>query len=278
MTAVIDIGSNSVRLLYNGIKYNSITQLSEGLMLNNTLSEIPMARTINAVKYYFHFALSLGALDVNVFATEAVRSAKNSAEFVKLLQDENIPIDIIDSYTESKIAFLGAYNGGTKAILDVGGASSELAVGDENGIYYSHSLPLGGVRLKDYSQDKNVLLPYIKTRLPEYGKVPHFDELISIGGTSSSLAAIYLELEPYDTNAVHNFIFSYNSISSTVNRIIKTPINERINIKGMHPKKTLILPCGGLLILGVMEYLNVDYIRISELDNLEGYLKLKVEK
>lgn len=275
MTGVIDIGSNSVRLLYNGTKYITITQLSEGLLFTGILGEEPIRRTIEAVKEYYNLAKSLGANKVFVFATEAVRSAKNGLDFKKLLLKENISLDIIDAFTESKIGFLGAYNGGIKAVLDVGGASSEIAVGDEKGIHYSYSLPLGSVRLKDYSQDKNILIPYIKKRVTEYGKMPNFEELISIGGTSSSLAAVHLALEKYDSDVVHNFIFTYDDLLHCVERIIKTPVDKRAEIAGMHPKKTLILPCGGLLILGIMEYLNITHIRISERDNLEGYLALK---
>jgi exopolyphosphatase/guanosine-5'-triphosphate,3'-diphosphate pyrophosphatase len=275
MTGVIDIGSNSVRLLYDGIKYNIVTQLSEGLFFENTLKDIPMLRTFDAVKSHYALAKNLGASDILVFATEAVRSAKNRNVFVKMLEKENITLDIISAETESKVAFLGAYTGGTQAVLDVGGASSELIIGNENEILYSHSMPLGCVKLKDYSQDKNLIIPYLKARIQEYGKVPCFDQLISIGGTSSSLAAVFLALEPYDTDAVHNFLFSYDDIASTVERIINTPEIERANILGMHPKKTAVLPIGGLIILSVMEYLNIKNIRISERDNLEGYLALK---
>lgn len=275
MTGVIDVGSNSVRLLYNGIKYNRITQLSEGLLYNNTLGEVPVSRTINAIIELYALAKTLGADKIFVFATEAVRSAENHSVFVEKLKVENITLDILSAEMEAEVGFLGAYNGGLKAVLDVGGASSELAVGDENGIIYSHSLPLGSVRLKDYSLDKNILNGYIKSRISEYGIVPKFEELISIGGTSSSLVAVLLGLEPYDTNAVHNFVLTYDDLNCTINRILNMPVIERVSIKGMHPKKTLILPCGGLLILGIMEYLNIDHIRISERDNLEGYLSMK---
>lgn len=274
MTGVIDVGSNSVRLLYNGKKYSHITQLSEGMMFTNTLSEIAMFRTAEAISELYNLAQNLGAEKVLVFGTEAVRSATNQAEFIKKLTDKKISIDILSSDMEAIVGFMGAYNGGIKAVLDVGGASSEIAVGDESGIKYTHSLPLGSVRLKDYSLDRDTLKSYIATRIPEYGIVPPFEELISIGGTSSSLVAVLLGLEPYNTDIVHNFILTYDDLNATVSRILSTPIIERVNIKGMHPKKTLLLPCGGLLISGIMEYLKIDRIRISERDNLEGYLKL----
>jgi exopolyphosphatase/guanosine-5'-triphosphate,3'-diphosphate pyrophosphatase len=275
MNGIIDVGSNSVRLLFNNNKYNLTTQLSEGLMNTNLLNGKAIQRTCKAIVELYTFAQSSGAEKTFVFATEAVRSAKNSKEFVDLLKTYNITLDVLSPEMEAKIGFLGAYNDGVKAVLDVGGASSELAVGNSNNLIYSHSLPLGSVRLKDYSLDKNVLKKYVNTRVFEYGKVPEFDELLSIGGTSSGLVSILLGLEKYDTDIVHNFVLSYDDLNATVDRILKTPISERINIKGMHPKKTTILPCGGILISTIMEYLNINHIRISEKDNLEGYAFIK---
>lgn len=275
MIGVIDIGSNSVRLLYNGIKYNTVTQLSEGLFFDNMLNDIAMERTFIAIKDYYSMAKALGANNIYVFATEALRCAKNANVFVEKLKKENIKVDIISSKQESQVAFLGAYTGGSQAVLDIGGASSELICGNEKEIFYSYSLPIGCVKLKDFSTEKDILIPYIKKRVLEYGKVPKFDQLISIGGTTSSLAAVFLELEPYDTSVIHNFIFSYDDIKKTVEYIYNTPESERANIKGMHIKKTTVLPCGGMLVLAIMDYLGIDFIRISERDNLEGYLALK---
>ncbi|NLL56062.1 MAG: hypothetical protein GX242_02490 [Clostridiales bacterium] len=275
MIGVIDIGSNSVRLLLNGVKYSKVTKLSYQLFETGMLKDEPMQKTLDAVISYHNFAKNLGARKVFVFATEALRRAKNSDKFCQMLQKENITVDIISAETESKIAFLGAYTGGIQAVLDIGGASSELVVGDYENIFYSHSLRYGSVKLFNCFDSFDKAKAQLKKAVNEYGKVAKFDELIAIGGTAQSLATVFLQFDYANVSAVHNFVFNYDDIKNTVEMIINTPTKDRINIVGMHPDKTKTLPFGGLLMLSVMDYLNAKYARISYKDNLEGYLALQ---
>ena len=174
--AYIDVGSNSVRLLLNGKKYLTNTQLAEKLVPGGNILPEAAARTSEAIKSFRRFALDNGADEVFVFATEAVRSANNGKDFAALLSADGITLDVLSPQTEAKIGFDGAYcgRGVFQAVLDVGGASSELAVGNEKGLVYSHSLPLGAVRIKDYSLDRREAEKLIDARVPEYGEVPPF--------------------------------------------------------------------------------------------------------
>ena len=273
--AIIDIGSNSVRLLWNGKKVIENTQLAEGLISSGKLNKEAMLRTLLAVKNFKNSALKSGAKRVYAFATEAVRAAENGKEFIEILKNEEIDIELLSPQQESQCGYLGAYTSGTVAIIDIGGASSELTVGDENGIIYSHSLPLGSVRLKDYSLDKNLQYQYAKERVKEYGSVPKFDKLISIGGSVSVIKAVSLKLEPYDANVIHNSVMTYGEMNTTVEAILAVKADERKFIPGMHPKKILVAPAGGVLALAIMEYLGVNQLTLSEKDNLEGYAVMK---
>lgn len=275
--AYIDVGSNSVRLLLNGKKYLTNTQLAEKLVPGGNILPEAAARTAEAIKSFCRFALANGAEDVFVFATEAVRSAKNGEDFVSSLASDGIKLDVISPLTEAKIGFDGAYcgKGAFQAVLDVGGASSELAVGNEKGIVYSHSLPLGAVRIKDYSLDRKEVEKLVDARVPEYGEVPAFTEMVTIGGTTSSLVAVRDGIEPYDPSKIHLKKITYAEMDDTVSRILATPVEKRAAIKGMHPQKTLILPAGILLVMGIMRYLSLKEITVSENDNLEGYKRLK---
>lgn len=272
---IIDIGSNSVRLLFDGKKYVHTTQLGEGLLKNNFLNAAAMERTKIAIVDAYNFAMASNAKKVYAFATEAVRSATNSQEFVSMLAAENIYIDVIDKETEAKIGFLGAYDSGSVAVLDIGGASSELAVGNSNGLSYSFSLPYGCVRLKEYESDNfDKLFAFVKTIVKSYGEVPHFDKLITIGGTSSTIVAINLKMEVYDTTRVHNSILLLEEIEQTVKSIFDMPSAKRDSIVGLSPKRSQVIAPGGTLLLGIMDYLNIDRVTVSETDNLEGYAKL----
>ena len=272
MLAFIDVGSNSVRLLLNGKKTVINTRLSEKMLPGGNLLPEPMRRTAEAIFSLYSEAKTAGA-ETYVFATEAVRSAANRAEFEAILKNFGINLDVLDSETEAYIGFIGAYcgDGETQAVLDVGGASSELAVGNGDGIVYFHSLPVGSVRMSDYSDDPLSRLSYARNRVKEYGSVPMFSRLISIGGTSSSIVAIRDEVEPYDPNKIHGKVLTYADIERVLEKILSTPPHLRAEIKGLHPQKVNIIPAGCALFLAIMEYLNINEITVSECDNLEGY-------
>ena len=273
--AIIDVGSNSVRLLIDNEKYVENTQLSENLSVGGILQKEPILRTIDAIVRFYNFALNNGADKIIVFATEAVRSAKNGFEFVNKLKEYNIDLDVIPASQESLIAFLGAYTSGTRAILDIGGASSELVIGNETGILYSLSLPVGCVRLRDYSSDIDRVKDYAKRMAKGYGDLPSFDGLTVIGGTATTLCAVIKELEPYDRNKVHGSTITKEQLITAVTKILSTPIEERHFIKGLHPKRITVAPMGGIWLLAIMERLNLTEITVSESDNLEGKLKLE---
>lgn len=274
--AIIDVGSNSVRMLFRGKKYMENTQLAENLMNTGELCESAMERTEKAVKRFYDYAKDNGAAEVYAFATEAVRSARNGNEFAQRLTKDGIVVDILQGETEAQTGFCGAYTGeGTVAILDIGGASSELAVGNRNGLLYAHSLRLGSVRLKDYAPDSQKQALYAEQAVKDYGKVPKFDKLIAIGGTLSQLCAVMKSLEPYDAEQVHNTVMTIKDVESVTQKILSTPIEKRAEIKGLHPKKILVAPSGGILAAEIMKYLNITELTVSEKDNLEGYATLK---
>lgn len=272
---IIDIGSHSVRLLLQGKKYLNSTHLAEGLLTSGTLSLDAMERTKNAIVSFYNFALENNVSYVYAFATEAVRSAKNSNDFIELLQKENIKIEIISPQNEAKLGFYGAYVDGNVAVLDIGGASSELAVGDKNGLSYSYSLPLGCIKLKEYEEnDFDRLYSFVKEKIKNYGTVPQFDKFITIGGTTSTLVAINLKMSSYDTKMVHNATLTRREIEKIVRLIFSTPLEERKNIIGLPEKRAQIIAPGGTLLLAIMDYLKIDKITVSENDNLEGYALL----
>lgn len=280
--AVIDIGSNSVRLMLRenntSIKYVNTTRLAEGLSLTGLLSPEPMLRTAKAVKDFYNQALSEKANQVYVFATEAVRSASNRQEFVDLLKSKNIPLDIVSGKDEGKLGFLGAYMGGICGVLDVGGASSEITVGDENGIKYSVSAPIGIVRLKDLcGENRNAISGYIREKLCLYGETPKFDKLLSIGGTSASYVTIIAKLKAYDPKIVDKYTLLYKEIEQTADYLHSLSLEQRLNVIGLDEKRRDTIVIGGYILLEFMKFLNVQELTVRDSDNLEGYLLSKLK-
>jgi len=280
---VIDIGSNSIRLLLsdgeNALEDKKVirTQLAYNLAKSGKLDEEAMVRTIDAIKELVGYAKEKGADYVWPFATEAVRSASNQEEFVTRLKKEGIDIEIIQSSWEAKLGFSGAYYGGRVAVMDVGGASSEIAVGDECGLQYAKSIPIGIVKIKDVcGEDIEKIKEYIDEKIKGYGQIPEFDTLISIGGTASSFAAINMQMEVYDSKKVDKYTLTYNDIKKAVETIRVLPMEERNKVKGLSMKRKDVIVGGGILIMKIMEMLHKDSIVVRESDNQEGYLSYKL--
>ena len=282
---VIDIGSNSIRLLLSdgekAIEDKIVirTQLAQDLANTGVLCEEAMQRSIVAIKELVDYAKEKGASKVWPFATEAVRSAKNKEVFLNRLKDMGIIVDLIPSKNEAKLGFAGAYYGGRVAVMDVGGASSEIAVGDENGLMYAKSIPIGIVKIKDVcAENIDKAEEYIDSKIKDYGEIPDFDTLISIGGTASSFAAIAMEMEVYDSKKVDFYKLTYEDIQNAVDRIRVLPMEERNTVKGLSMKRRDVIVGGGILIMKIMKMLNKDSLIVRESDNQEGYLQYKLGK
>lgn len=273
--AAIDVGSNSVRLLLNGKKYLEITTLGEGLLTTGRLKKEAVDRTLKAIDEFYHRALDEGADEVFVFATQAVRSAVNGRDLVDAAANVGIHIDVIPKEQEAELGFLGAYKGGLCATLDIGGASSEIAVGDENGIIYKGSIAVGAVSLKDVSEDRVEEENFVRELAKSYGEIPSFDTLIAIGGTPTTYAAIHHNLEVYDPEIVDGTTLTSDEVRSITDRIENTPYEERRLIKGLHPKKVPYAVTSGVLLYTLSDVLNKSELTVSEADNLEGYIIYK---
>lgn len=277
--AVIDIGSNSVRLMVSQDlitlnKYVITTRLGQNLQHTHLLCPHAIERTLAAIESFVKVSQKENCDKLLVFATEAVRSANNKNEFCNLLKERNISLDIVPSTLEAKLGFWGAHHSGVSCIVDIGGASTELCVGDDNQIYYAKSLPIGLVRIKDACQEN---MPLIKKLVDDtivgYGTLPHFDNLLGIGGTATSFGAIVKKLEVYDPNVVNNSIITQQQILDTTMHISQLSMEERKNVLGLAPKRRDVIVGGGILLSTIMQYLNVTQLTVKENDNMEGYLK-----
>ncbi|MDE6398256.1 MAG: hypothetical protein K2L51_02950, partial [Clostridiales bacterium] len=157
-TAIIDVGSNSVRYalfspdtVLTHKELNS-TVLADGLFFSGRLSPEAMERTKNAICAFCNKARQENADEIYIFATEAVRAANNGKEFTQNVTAAcGVPVDVLSGTQEAQIGFLGAIpNRETDvAVFDIGGASCEIICGRGDCIYHETSSPIGCVRLRD---------------------------------------------------------------------------------------------------------------------------------
>lgn len=277
---VIDIGSNSVRLmLSNGnktlFKSNEITRLAQGqgedLMLTNEAIE----RTALAVFNFNRLALEKGASTIYAFATASARKATNKQVLLDRIKELcGLSVEIISGEQEAYLGALGALNGEDGVVIDVGGASTEITVNKNGKTVYSKSINVGSVFLTElFGQDSKRVDEYLKSALTEYGAINYKNlPVYGIGGTATTVSAVIQELEPYDATKTHGHYVDLTTLKILKDKLYSLSEDEREKLKGLQPKRAKVIANGVSILAGVLKYANLNGFTTSENDNLEGYL------
>lgn len=280
--AVIDIGSNSVRLLLwaDGCSLSKTvltTRLGEGISFSPRLLPQAIDRTVAAISELLKKAQDFGAVKIYAFATAAVRSAVNGQDFIHTVYENcGIIPEILSGEEEAEAGYLGALEGRDGGIVDVGGASSEITIGKNGKIIYAVSADVGAVRLKDVCrEDKQKLKNYIDEKISVYGTVPYCPMTL-IGGTATSLAALEYGVEPYDPKVIHRSTLTAERIGFWAEKLLSMKQSERLLLKGMDRKRADILGGGALLLYKILKKIQAEKVSVSETDNTEGYLMIKL--
>lgn len=280
-TAVIDIGSNSVRLMLRAdgktlFKKLATTRLGEGVAFTHALSAEAMERTAWAVCAFYEEGKAAGAR-VCAFATAAVRSAENGGAFCALVKERcGLEIDVVSGSEEALLAINGALGDGDGGVLDVGGASSEVCFRLGGKIVFSVSLNVGAVRLFDLCGDKREkLAPVVGEAISPLCGQTFRGRFCAVGGTATTLAALKLGLKEYDGEKVQDLRLTRGEVNSLSEKLLSLTAEERKNLAGMDERRADIIAGGAYLIAEIMRMLGLSDLYVSDRDNLEGYLTLR---
>ena len=295
--AVIDIGSNSVRLLVADctdekvapvFKAISTTRLSEGLAVSGEMSQKAMNRTVEAVYEFNIKAIEMGAENIWCFATAAVRNANNPDEFINLVKEKVLlDIDVLSKKREAQVGFIGVGGEGMRGILDIGGGSTEIAVGDGENIRRC-SMNLGAVAALDMYPLGDVADELTLEAMRQWALNVMSKEaagvmlqspdvsFVGIGGTITTLAAMELKLAKYDPKRVQGKRLSYRMVEKWYKMLINMPLAARKAVIGLEPQRADIIIGGLVILLTFMDLFSLKEINVSDSGNLEGYLKEKL--
>ena len=276
-TAIIDIGSNSVRLalMADGktlYKRLSTTRLGEGLSLCGRLDGVAIKRTAEAVSSFKEQALSDGADKVFAFATAAVRSAENGNEFLLAAKKiSGLEVDVISGETEAKIGITGALGNSDGGIIDIGGASTEVTVQCGGETLYAVSADIGAVRLFDIAgRDEKKLKNTIENALGVFDGFSYDTKMWGVGGTATTLAALKLNLSAYDPEKIQACVFEAEEIEELSYKLLSMPVDE-IRRHIPDKKRADIIGGGALLLSMLINKFKIKKLFVSDRDNLEGY-------
>ena len=280
---VIDVGSNSVRLMISTEKTKNkfliTTRLAEG-KANNRLAKSSVLRTANAVALFFDKAIKDGCESVFIFATASVRNSLNGNELVEEVKRlTGVEVDVVSGELEAELALIGALNGVDGGVIDIGGASTEIAYKQNGEKIYGVSYPIGAVSLKnELGRDKALIINRLQNTL-KGAKLRFMGDFYAVGGTCSTLSAIDLKLDGYDACKIHGHYLSKESVKSLSEELFSLSVEE---IKSLYPiasARADVIAGGAQILYEVMACYNIAGVIVSESDNLEGYLEyLKNEK
>ncbi|MFU0800055.1 MAG: Ppx/GppA family phosphatase [Xylanivirga thermophila] len=295
--AVIDIGTNSVRLIIADVdRYNispcykdiKTTRIGQGLSHTKKLSDGPMQRTIYALKEFLDIVDENNVSDIRLIATSAVRDALNRDVFLNRVKDElGFDIEVLSGKQEAYLEFAGGTLDwktfeGTIVLIDVGGGSTEVMSGYKGELLNVHSTDLGAVRLMEMFPLDHPINEYqwfkmgsfIRDTLKNIVNIKKGDLLIGTGGTITTLAAIHQGLEEYASARVHGHEMTLADIKSILSDLYNLSPSQRRHVKGLQPSRSDIILAGINIVICVMERLKIDRLRVSDRDILEGALMI----
>ena len=293
--AVIGIGSNSVRSLVTdvtGAEFERLwrdregTRLFAGLDAQGNLNRESMDKAVAAVRRMASEAVQQGAEKLAVFATSAARDAANGDVFMaEVEQETGVPLQIISGEEEAELSFLGASAAITAkrcGMIDIGGGSTEIAVGSATGIEEAFSCQMGAVRLyrklrlensEDMKPVEMAAAEILDEQLQKYPGLELPEAWVGTGGTFTTLAAMALGQPWTDRTHVHGIRISAGEIRDIGERLAGMNVEARKQLPGMQPSRADIVVHGICILLGVMGRLGIRQITVSEWGNLDGYIR-----
>ena len=293
--AVIDLGSNSVRMSVNTLendgswavleKLRSTVRLSEGMTSDNFLKEESMARVIDAITEFTEIAKAYKCASIAAVATAALRRAANKELFLERVKAKaNIQFEIISGEQEAYYSYLAVKEtvGITDGVIyDTGGGSTEIVLVRSGEVKHSISLPLGAVMMTEQMARRSQMHLY-KYVASYIGGVDWLDEceglpLYGIGGSARAMAMLYKK-EYLSTDKVDGIKIPYHAVAKIYQDIFRTPVEERKDIKGMDVSRADIILAGLTPVKVLMDMTGSPAVTVCAAGVKEGvFFRLKDE-
>jgi exopolyphosphatase/guanosine-5'-triphosphate,3'-diphosphate pyrophosphatase len=278
--AAIDIGTNTALMLIaeaNGSSFSiledihAIPRLGEDVDKTHVISEAAVHRLDEVLSRYQQIIGELGINIVDAVGTSALRDAENSNEVCDHIRRSfNIPVRLIPGDEEARLTYLGAVsdistNAQLIGVVDIGGGSTEIALGIGKDYVIGRSMNIGAVRLTERSQDRADREKDIRENLKAtFNLFPLPDRLVAVAGTATSVAAIKLGLETFDRERINGTVVTLGELDEIVELLYSISANE---LSGRYPVITKgradILPAGALILYETVQYLRLDSFTAS---------------
>lgn len=294
--AAFDCGTNSLRLLITDLDPDTgrsvehvremrIVRLGQGVDRTGRISPESMERAYAALDEYAMLLEEYQPELTRFCATSAARDAENAAEFTDaVLSRIGVAPEVIDGDEEARASYDGATRGlaGGAApylVLDIGGGSTELVLGDATGVLAAHSLDIGSVRLTERhldgdpprAEEVDAVRADVDLALDGCRVDPALAAtVVGVAGTVTTVAAGVLGLAAYDRARVHGAVLEVADVRRTVDELVAMTVAQRKALGYMHPGRADVIGAGALILERILERVRVGTVTVSESDILDG--------
>ncbi len=296
--AVVDIGSNSTRLLVAQVtdgrvgaeleRRSTVTRLGAGVDRDGKLRDDAMERVYATLADYETEVERRGADTRIAVLTSAVRDSANGEQFAATVGERfGFSPHVLSGDQEARLTFLGATSEHDPAdvtptlVFDIGGGSTEMVIGAGGDVSFHVSTQAGVVRqterhlhsdppLAAEQRELTADVEAIIAAAVSDGEAGRVKRAIGVAGTATSLAAIAQGLDPYDPARVHGFELSRAEGERILARLATMALAQRREVAGLHPDRAPTIIAGGLIFLAVARRFGLEEVEISEHDILRG--------
>ncbi len=300
--AVIDVGTNSVKLLVADVAGRMVqpvweesrqTRLGQGFYETNRLQDEPIAYSANAVADFARAGRERGAQSVRAIATSAARDAVNGEDLVSAIEAAaGLKVEILAGEQEAEWGFRGVTSDPKLArqpllLLDVGGGSTQMIVGQGEAVHFCKSYNLGTVRLleripqsdppkaqelgtcqawlKEYLQKqvRPQLAPALQSEVSPGSSQARQILLVGVGGTASILARMEGKMDQFDRERIEGTRLSLARLRWHVEHLWGLPLQERRDLVGLPRNRADVILPGVAIYEAVMVEFGFGELRVS---------------
>ena len=294
--ACIGIGSNAIRLLVAQWSEGRLcvlgrerrgTRLFAGLV-DGMLTNQSIQSSVEAVAELAMLARKSGAQEIFVFATSAVRDARNGDEFTARAEAASAThIEIISGEQEAVLSYIGASSGGRCGVIDIGGGSTEFTIGEDDKTLGAVSLQMGAVRMnaqtpirsrEEYEACVERCMHLIRRDAQALLALPKAEYWVGVGGTMTTIGAMHKGTALFEPQLCEGMRISRADVCAWGRRIARLPLSDRRQIVGLMPHRADIIPSGIAILEAAMRVFAMEEMALSAHGNMDGYLKKKFKE
>ena len=280
----LDLGTNSIRLLIAHLqneKLNTVytglrtVRLGEGLVRSGLISEAARERAFQGLGDFIKVIKSYPQLKIGAVATSAIREASNGPDFLEEIKAKTgIDVQLISGEEEACLS----YNGAIRAVddvknpmvIDIGGGSTEVIFNNCGKLEF-YSQPVGAVKCTENASTPQEILELLEDTMNK-AKESNVKQMVGVGGTITTLAAINQNLKAYDPRLIQGYTLKVEDVSRLLFELAGMSIAERKKIPGLQPERADIIVSGTKILWVLMNYMDKSSITVSEADLLHGII------